>query len=398
MRVIEVSRKDGQSLGISIHGGVGKPAANPADERDEGIFIEKVEPSSVCHRAGLQVGHRLIEVNGDSLLGCDQSEAAAILRASNELRILVCDGYNKPTVPRIDDRTITSSQSSSSNVLVDENKLVSTSSISTVANTSIQNGEHHLEASRFDDPPLASSSPLPSTPLTSAPASLQNVPIVGDLTQPEKLTFASKVKNFEREIEVQRLATKHTSASSLPSPAMKPLITDNDVLKMKEEEGRRRGTANREAVSPLESGAGFEKMLDDCVKSNIGSNLRKIDNSSPSSHLINSDTPLNEVERRAMEQQRRSEWRAARLRSLDQERAEADAIMDRLQLISLPAIGEDVCVPPSERILSNDISVERSMVVDAVTGERTVTVVEKSVTKREIDVALAGGEIDYADK
>ncbi|VDK54272.1 unnamed protein product [Cylicostephanus goldi] len=38
------------------------------------------------------------------------------------------------------------------------------------------------------------------------------------------------------------------------------------------------------------------------------------------------------------------------------------------------------------------------MVVDAVTGERTVTVVEKSVTKREIDVALAGGEIDYADK
>ncbi|KAK6766809.1 hypothetical protein RB195_026219 [Necator americanus] len=407
MRVIEVSRKDGQSLGISIHGGVGKPAANPADERDEGIFIEKVEPSSVCHRAGLQVGHRLIEVNGDSLLGCDQSEAAAILRASNELRILVCDGYNKPTVPRIDDRTITSSQSSSSNVLVDENKLVSTSSISTVANTSIQNGEHHLEASRFDDPPLASSSPLPSTPLTSAPASkatrippavapkptlrnsqLQNVPIVGDLTQPEKLTFASKVKNFEREIEVQRLATKHTSASSLPSPAMKPLITDNDVLKMKEEEGRRRGTANREAVSPLESGAGFEKMLDDW----------KIDNSSPSSHLINSDTPLNEVERRAMEQQRRSEWRAARLRSLDQERAEADAIMDRLQLISLPAIGEDVCVPPSERILSNDISVERSMVVDAVTGERTVTVVEKSVTKREIDVALAGGEIDYADK
>ncbi|EYC00547.1 hypothetical protein Y032_0115g526 [Ancylostoma ceylanicum] len=419
MKVIEVTRKEGQTLGISIHGGVGKPAANPADERDEGIFVEKVEPSSVCHRAGLQVGHRLIEVNGDSLLGCDQSEAATILRSSNELRILVCDGYNKPVVPRIDDRTITSSQSSSSNVLVDENKLVSTSSISTVANTSIQNGEHHQEASRFDEPPLASSSPLPTTPIVAsapAPASkpsrippavapkptlrnsqLQNVPIVGDLTQPEKLTFASKVKNFEREIEVQRLATKHASASSLPSPAMKPLITENDALKMKEEEGQRRGTPNREAISPQESAAGFEKMLDDCVKSRIV-HPKRIDSSSPSSHLFNSEIPLNEVERRAMEQQRRSEWRAARLRSLDQERAEADAIMDRLQLISLPAIGEDVCVPPSERILSNDISVERSMVVDAVTGERTVTVVEKSVTKREIDVALAGGEIDYADK
>ncbi|VDM74760.1 unnamed protein product [Strongylus vulgaris] len=126
---------------------------------------DNVEPSSVCHRAGLQVGHRLIEVNGDSLLGCDQSEAATILRSSNELRILVCDGYNKPSMPRIDDRTITSSTSSSSNVLVDENKLVSTSSISTVANTSVQNGDHHQEPSRFDEPPLASSSPLPTTPL-----------------------------------------------------------------------------------------------------------------------------------------------------------------------------------------------------------------------------------------
>ncbi|KAJ1362445.1 hypothetical protein KIN20_021988 [Parelaphostrongylus tenuis] len=98
-----------------------------------------------------------------------------------------------------------------------------------------------------------------------------------------------------------------------------------------------------------------------------------------------------------MEQQRRSEWRAARLKSLDQERAEADAIMDRLQLISLPAIGEDGSIPPSERILSNDISIERSTIVDAVTGERKVIVVEKSVTKREIDVSMAG-DIEFADK
>lgn len=75
------------------------------------IGAVQVEPSSVCHRAGLQVGHRLIEVNGDSLLGCDQSEAAAILRSSNELRILVCDGYNVSHAPRIDDRGITSSVS-----------------------------------------------------------------------------------------------------------------------------------------------------------------------------------------------------------------------------------------------------------------------------------------------
>uniref|UniRef100_A0A158PCJ9 Glutamate receptor-interacting protein 1 n=1 Tax=Angiostrongylus cantonensis TaxID=6313 RepID=A0A158PCJ9_ANGCA len=226
MRIITVTRKDGQSLGILIHGGVGKPAANPADERDEGIFVEKIEPSSVCHQAGLQVGHRLIEVNGDSLLGCDQSEAAAILRSSNELRILVCDGYNLANVPRTDDRDTASSRSSSNMMLADENKLTSTTSVA----SAVINNPKSVRI-----PPAVAPKP------TLRNSQLQNVPFIPEITQPEKLTFASK----------------------------------------------------------------------------------------------------------------------------------------------LPAIGEDGSVPPSERILSNDISIERSTVVDAVTGERKVIVVEKSVTKRE---------------
>ena len=35
-------RKDGQPLGISIHGGVRSPSANPLDQTDEGVFIDKV--------------------------------------------------------------------------------------------------------------------------------------------------------------------------------------------------------------------------------------------------------------------------------------------------------------------------------------------------------------------
>ncbi|XGW32372.1 hypothetical protein V3C99_017152 [Haemonchus contortus] len=404
MRIIEVIRKDGQSLGISIHGGVGKPAANPADERDEGIFVEKVEPSSVSHRAGLQVGHRLIEVNGDSLLGCDQSEAAAILRSSNELRILVCDGYNVPPASRIDpcECGITSARCSSKNGPADENKLVSATSISSGAgNTTVQNGDHHLEMSpRFDEPPLASSSPLPTAPVVPAavqaskpvrvpPAvapkptlrnsQLQNVSPLVETTNPEKLTFASKVKNFEREIEVQKLGTKQASASNLPLPAMKPLISDNDAQKLKEDESRRRLVPCREAITPEEGADGFEKMLEDCVKSTIVCHTRKNESMPTSPGLISGEATINDFDKRALEQQKRSEWRAARLKSLDQERAEADAIMDRLQLISLPVIAEDGCSPPSELTLNNDVSVERS-VGDAVAGER---IVEKSVTKRE---------------
>lgn len=224
---------------------------------------------------------------------------------------------------------------------------------------------------------------------------LQNVPFIPEKTQPEKLTFASKVRNFEREIEVQRLGTKQGPASSLPS-AMKPLVEENDINKGKDEDSRKNASLS-EAIGPEKVCDRFEGMVENSAKSRIISNPKKPDISVPSNLMSSCETPLNDVEKRAMEQQRRSEWRAARLKSLDQERAEADAIMDRLQLISLPAVGEDGSVPPSERILSNDISIERSTVVDAVTGERKVIVVEKSVTKREIDVSLAG-DIEFADK
>ena len=50
--------------------------------------------NSLADKAGLVSGLRLIEVNGESLLGCNQSEAKELLTASDDLRLLVCDGYN----------------------------------------------------------------------------------------------------------------------------------------------------------------------------------------------------------------------------------------------------------------------------------------------------------------
>lgn len=56
----------------------------------------QVESNSTADRAGLRVGHRLIEVNGDSLLGAGRKEAATMLKDAPELRLLICDGYNEP--------------------------------------------------------------------------------------------------------------------------------------------------------------------------------------------------------------------------------------------------------------------------------------------------------------
>ena len=47
----------------------------------------------------VQVGQRIIEVNGQSLLGATHAEAVNILRnAGNTIKLLVCDGFN-PSPP-----------------------------------------------------------------------------------------------------------------------------------------------------------------------------------------------------------------------------------------------------------------------------------------------------------
>lgn len=48
----------------------------------------------------MQVGQRIIEVNGQSLLGATHQEAVNILRnAGDEIRLLVCDGFNPSALP-----------------------------------------------------------------------------------------------------------------------------------------------------------------------------------------------------------------------------------------------------------------------------------------------------------
>ena len=46
----------------------------------------------------IQVGQRIIEVNGQSLLGASHNEAVSALReVGDNIQLLVCDGWNSPT-------------------------------------------------------------------------------------------------------------------------------------------------------------------------------------------------------------------------------------------------------------------------------------------------------------
>lgn len=82
---------------MHIKGGLKGQRGNPLDPNDEGVFISKVNSSGAVRRDGrLRVGMRILEVNGQSLLGATHQEAVDGLRLSaNRLNMVVCKGFEK---------------------------------------------------------------------------------------------------------------------------------------------------------------------------------------------------------------------------------------------------------------------------------------------------------------
>lgn len=90
-------KTDGERLGMHIKGGLQGQRGNPLDQNDEGVFISKINSSGAVRRDGrLRVGMRILEVNGQSLLGATHQEAVESLRLSGaRLNMVVCKGYEK---------------------------------------------------------------------------------------------------------------------------------------------------------------------------------------------------------------------------------------------------------------------------------------------------------------
>uniref|UniRef100_A0A3P9GZV7 PDZ domain containing 7 n=1 Tax=Oryzias latipes TaxID=8090 RepID=A0A3P9GZV7_ORYLA len=77
--VTVVKSVDGK-LGFSVRGG---------SEHGLSIFVSKVEDNSTAQEAGLQVGDKLVEVNGISLESITMSSAVKVLTGNNRLRMVV---------------------------------------------------------------------------------------------------------------------------------------------------------------------------------------------------------------------------------------------------------------------------------------------------------------------
>ncbi|XP_065371150.1 protein lap4 isoform X2 [Calliphora vicina] len=94
---IIISKTDGERLGMHIKGGLNGQRGNPVDPTDEGVFVSKINSVGAARRDGrLKVGMRLLEVNGNSLLGATHQDAVNVLRnAGNDIHLVVCKGYDK---------------------------------------------------------------------------------------------------------------------------------------------------------------------------------------------------------------------------------------------------------------------------------------------------------------
>uniref|UniRef100_A0A915C5W6 PDZ domain-containing protein n=1 Tax=Parascaris univalens TaxID=6257 RepID=A0A915C5W6_PARUN len=217
LREVILRRSCGEPLGLRICGGINSPPANPLDKTDEGIFVEKVERGGAATGSSLAPGVRILEVNDESLLGCSQEEAARVLRRSGEtVRLLVCDAFtSSPSV-----RPSTSGSSPLPPAPPPPRAATSPSG-----------------AMRSVPPPVA---PKPkinpkqngvtheSVPLASLDDQLESEPAAGSSqvstpstpnSNPERLAFSSKLKKFEREIEIKRPSPlPSSSAPLLPVP------------------------------------------------------------------------------------------------------------------------------------------------------------------------------------
>ncbi|KAG5682631.1 hypothetical protein PVAND_011972 [Polypedilum vanderplanki] len=94
---VTIVKGEGERLGMHIKGGLKGQRGNPLDANDEGVFISKINSTGAVRRDGrLKVGMRILEVNGQSLLGATHQEAVDSLRLSaNRLNLVVCKGYEK---------------------------------------------------------------------------------------------------------------------------------------------------------------------------------------------------------------------------------------------------------------------------------------------------------------
>ncbi|KAI4539956.1 hypothetical protein MG293_010351 [Ovis ammon polii] len=393
MRELCIQKAPGERLGISIRGGAKGHAGNPCDPTDEGIFISKVSPSGAAGRDGrLRVGLRLLEVNQQSLLGLTHGEAVQLLRSVGDtLTVLVCDGFDtSAATPEVSPGIIVNPFAAG---LGRRNSLESISSIDRELSPEGSGKEKELPgqiplwgpeatvlpaaSGEMAEAPCSPGHQQPPSPPSPAelPANVKQAyrtfaavpglhppldtpaqpPTPGPTASPEQLSFRERQKYFELEVRVPQAEGP---------PKRVSLVGADDLRKMQEEEARKlqqkRAQMLREVVADTErpeaDAPEDEEPEEEPPWAGQGPTAEGLGPASPppqggsapvrtakaerrhqerlrmqSPELPAPERALSPAERRALEAEKRALWRAARMKSLEQDALRAQMVLSKSQ-------------------------------------------------------------------
>uniref|UniRef100_A0A8D0H9U1 Scribble planar cell polarity protein n=1 Tax=Sphenodon punctatus TaxID=8508 RepID=A0A8D0H9U1_SPHPU len=335
MQEICIEKTPGEKLGISIRGGAKGHAGNPFDPTDEGIFISKFwwggAPGGwglgeglelwwgVCPWAGMGHGEGVGALMGGGAFSLQMSPgiianpfAAGIGRKNSLESISSIDRDLSPEELEILQKVRVSAPQRPSPPLPDE-----------IPITSVKQAYKTFAAV-----------PL-SHPLTEPQA-----PSPGGLHSPEQRSFRERQKYFETEVKQQEVGKP---------PKRISLVGEDDLKKMKEEEGVLRCQALVQAAGELDSEPPPAASHTPSPVSvpprlspvslgggELGAPVRTAKAERRHQERLRMQSPellsaqekeLSPAERRALEAEKRAMWRAARMKSLEQDALKAQMVI-----------------------------------------------------------------------
>nr|XP_054756846.1 protein scribble homolog isoform X12 [Lytechinus pictus] len=378
---IKVPKAPGEKLGISIRGGNKGHPGNPLDRNDEGIFISKVNEVGAAARDGrLRVGQRILEVNGQSMLGSRHREAVMALRGCGDmLGILLCDGFDPSEVAYWQSRPGCAGNPLSQVDLSKRNSQESISSIDRDMTTEELNRLNQEEMRRQreeetrrlteenesnqqtkttengtadddDDLPLPQAKPRKKAPppvaprprnafrgirnsstsstasrsssVSTPPGSPEPTPPedekpASDGPEPSKLAFKDKWKRFEQQIDEQSHSTPKTNTKKVS------LVSDQDLQKIKEDEQKKVSTMSPDDLLNYSQGG-----LDENNTFNASISI------SPIGAKKDNNSELTASELRSREADEKAVLRAARIKALEDDALQAERVLHKTQEIN----------------------------------------------------------------
>ncbi|XP_057652665.1 protein lap4-like isoform X18 [Diorhabda carinulata] len=398
-----IEKADNEKLGMHIKGGLQGQRGNPLDRSDEGIFVSKINSVGAARRDGrLKAGMRLLEVNGKSLLGATHQEAVNALRSCGKIiHMVVCKGYDKGDIDRaVHEGRLTRtgsvssrSQSVSSLDVPDEDNLLDPKAKVELLQTEKEEVERRLQPIHQEDEEFSLVEAKPPSPADKV---LDVVRAVETLAHgPIENSIPPKSPNSELKTTTI-VMSKHTLA---PQPTTPPQSPQHNAPKQSVSDRKKFfETAMEESQKPSKPEKVFsylsadeleklkaeeEKKIATLSSSDINS-LHELDHSDgdsiesqrsrPSSTIgivrtakaerrlrdrlreeglltDEDDPPLSPAEERAIKAEKRAAWRAARLKSLEQDAIQAQMVIK--SMTDMVGAGE-VPTPVQSEISSSD--------------------------------------------